>query len=262
MNNAYNEITDPVSIIMPAYNCEKFIDRAIESVCSQSYPDWELIVINDASTDKTAQIAEKYANERENVYLINNDEKNGPARSRNKGIEMAKGRFICFLDSDDVMLPDKLKKQIEFSVKNGYGFTYTNYSRINEDGETVKERMNLIPESDWKDTACVMPMLLSTVMFDLSVIGKKEIRMPDITTSEDRACFSSVLKNNKDKCGKAYLLDEVLTSYRITKSSLSHSKIANAKSVWYFFRKIEKKSFFVSCGWFIKYVISAVKKRK
>ena len=262
MNNACNEITDLISIIMPAYNCEKYIDEAIGSVCNQSYSNWELIIINDASNDKTVNIAEKYVNERENVYLINNDEKSGPAKSRNKGIEMAKGRFICFLDSDDFMLPDKLSKQTEFSLKNGYGFTYTNYSRINENGEIVKERMSLIPESDWKDIACVMPMLLSTVMFDLSVIDKREIYMPDITTSEDRACFSAVLKNNMGKCDKAYLLDEVLTLYRVTKSSLSHSKINNAKSVWYYFRKIEKKSFFVSCGWFIKYVFSAVKKRK
>lgn len=262
MNNAYNEITDLVSIIMPAYNCEKYIEEAIRSVCNQTYQNWELIIINDASDDGTVSIVEKYVNERKNVYLINNKEKNGPARSRNKGIETAKGRFICFLDSDDVMLPDKLKKQTEFSLKNGYGFTYTNYSRINENGEIVKERMSLIPKSDWKSTACVMPMLLSTVMFDLSVIDKRGIFMPDIITSEDRACFSSILKNNKGKCDKAYLLDEVLTSYRVTRSSLSHSKINNAKSVWYFFRKIEKKSFFVSCVWFVEYVFSAIKKRK
>ena len=129
-----------VSIVMPSYNTAEFIGASIESVLNQTYKKWELIIVDDCSTDNTDEIVFKYKDER--IKYIKNSENSGAAVSRNRALRMAKGRWIAFLDSDDLWLPDKLYRQIEFMLKNQYYFSYTKYEEIGMDGSKTKIIIN------------------------------------------------------------------------------------------------------------------------
>ncbi len=247
-----------VSVIMPIFNSEKFISQSIESVLAQTFTEWELIIVDDCSTDGSLEIAKNYAGKRDKITILQNEKNSGAAYSRNYGIANAKGRFICFLDADDIMAYNKIQNQVEYMLKNNLAFTYTNYSRIDENGAVIKDKMKLMPKCDYKGAICQMPMLLSTVMLDTAVLPKEEIKMPIIATSEDRACFSHLLKLTD----YAYLIDQTLCLYRVHKGSLSSGAFSNAKLTWQFFRKVEKLNFFKSSYYFMLYAFAAIKKRK
>lgn len=123
-----------VSIITPIYNCEQFLQETIQSVLNQTYTNWELILIDDCSTDNSLSIAETAAQRDSRIRVIKLDQNSGPAVARNIGIKKAKGKYIAFLDSDDMWFPNKLEKQLSFMEKNQIPFTYTGYEKINEDG--------------------------------------------------------------------------------------------------------------------------------
>ena len=124
-----------VSIIMPLYNSEKFLSSSIESVVKQTYKNWELIIVDDRSTDNSLQKAIEYMKKDNRIKIIKLQENSGPAIARNTGIEAANGKFIAFLDSDDMWLPDKLELQLNFMRKTNASFSYTAYKKVNEDGE-------------------------------------------------------------------------------------------------------------------------------
>ena len=114
-----------VSIVMPSYNCEQYIEASIKSVISQSYKNWELLIVDDHSTDRTVDIIRSFKNER--IKLFRNEVNSGAAISRNLALREAKGKWIAFLDSDDLWLPTKLEEQLQFMSDNNYGFSYTDY---------------------------------------------------------------------------------------------------------------------------------------
>ena len=118
-----------VSIIMPSYNTTSFIAESIQSVLAQSYKDWELIIVDDCSSDNTDQVVKPYLSD-ERIKYYKNEKNSGAAVSRNRAIREAKGKWIAFLDSDDLWMPEKLQKQVSFMEKNGYYFSYTNYAEI------------------------------------------------------------------------------------------------------------------------------------
>jgi len=124
-------MNDLVSIIMPSYNTGRFIEETIESVLAQSYPVWELIIVDDCSTDNTDDVVNQFLAD-ERIRYIKNDTNSGAAVSRNRALREAKGKWIAFLDSDDLWEPDKLQKQISFMRDNDYHFSYTNYIEIDE----------------------------------------------------------------------------------------------------------------------------------
>ena len=126
-------MSDLVSIIMPSFNTGKYISKSIESVLAQTYPDWELIIVDDYSTDDTEQIVQPYLKDKR-IRFIRNEKNCGAAVSRNKALMETKGKWIAFLDSDDLWNPKKLSKQIQFMVEHGYHFSYTNYSEIDCEG--------------------------------------------------------------------------------------------------------------------------------
>ena len=128
-----------VSIIMPSYNTGKFIKETINSVISQTYSNWELIIVDDCSTDNTDEILKNINDDR--IIYLKNEKNSGAAVSRNKALREAKGRWMAFLDSDDLWVPQKLEKQIKFMKGNGYYFTYTNYSEIDENGNLNGKRI-------------------------------------------------------------------------------------------------------------------------
>ena len=191
-----------VSIIMPSYNTAKFISETIESVSAQTYPNWELIIVDDCSTDDTDAVVRPYLVDNR-IRYIKNEKNSGAAVSRNRALREAKGKWVAFLDSDDLWLPEKLEKQIEFMEKNDYHFSYTNYIEIDEESKTNGKRVTG-PKKITKYgmyNYCWMGCL--TVMYDAETIGL--IQIADIKKNNYYAMWLKVCK--KSDC---YLLDETL----------------------------------------------------
>ena len=227
-----------VSIITPAFNSEKFIAETIQSVLAQTYQNWELLIVDDCSTDKTAEVISRFQDSR--IKYFYNSTNKGSAVSRNIALQKASGRWIAFLDSDDLWHPEKLEKQIEFMKKNNYRFSYTNYCEIDE---TSKERGILIsgPEVITKKmmTAYCWPGCL-TVMYDAEFLGL--MQTADIKINEEYALWIKI--SQKTNC---YLLNENLAKYRRHKGSLtSKSYMKLIKWHYLMFRKAENKNVIAS----------------
>lgn len=199
-------MADLVTIIMPSYNTASLIRNSIKSVQAQSYSNWELIIVDDCSTDNTDQVVKPFLADGRIRYL-KNEKNSGAAVSRNRALREARGRWIAFLDSDDLWVPDKLKKQIHFMEENGYHFSYTNYAEIDtEDHRSVitvtgPKKITKIGMYNYCWPGCL------TVMYDKDVVGL--IQIADIKKNNDYAMWLKVCQ--KDDC---YLLDEELALYR------------------------------------------------
>ena len=199
-------MNDLVSIIMPSYNTASFIADSIQSVLAQSYKDWDLIIVDDCSPDDTDDVVRQFLSD-ERIRYLKNAKNSGAAVSRNRALQEAKGKWIAFLDSDDLWMPDKLEKQIRFMKKNGYHFSYANYAEINSAGK----RNGVIVTGPKKITKTGMynycwPGCL-TVMYDAETVGL--IQIADIKKNNDYAMWLKVCR--KADC---YLLDEELALYR------------------------------------------------
>lgn len=208
------QTTARVSIVMPSYNTGKYIKETIESVLAQTYSNWELIIVDDCSNDNTDDVVGQYlANPR--IRYIKNETNSGAAVSRNRALCEAKGKWIAFLDSDDLWEPEKLKKQIAFMEKNDYHFSYTNYIEIDEEsspnGKSVTGPKRITKHGMYN--YCWMGCL--TVMYDADTVGL--IQIADIKKNNDYAMWLKVCK--KADC---YLLDETLARYRKRSGSISN----------------------------------------
>ena len=222
-----------VSIIMPTYNCGRFIRESINSVFSQTYRNWELLIVDDCSTDETESIVCTYNDPR--IRYIRNEQNIGAALTRNRALREAKGRYIAFLDSDDLWMPEKLEKQIAFMETNGYAFTYTHYQEIDEasnpTGVMIYGPLHITKKGMY---AFCWPGCL-TVMYDVSKIGL--IQIEDIQKNNDYAIWLKICK--KADC---YLLPEMLAKYRRGRigSVSSHSITTMIKWHYRLFRDAEK----------------------
>lgn len=245
-----------VSIIVPVYNAELFIEDTINSVLSQTYINWELIFVNDCSTDNSEKIINRYHHRDSRIKLINNRVNSKAAISRNNGIEKAKGRYICFLDADDKWHKEKLEKQINFMQENNCAFSFTGYEFADEkcipNGKKVFVPSKISYEQALKNTT----IWTSTVMFDMNKLSKEDIYMPNVK-SEDTACWWSILK----KIDYAYGLNEILSYYRRTSGTLSSNKFEAIKRIWNLYRNIERLSIIKSCYCFLGYAYRAVLRR-
>ena len=194
-----------VSIIMPSYNTAPYIEETIQSVLNQTYTNWELIIVDDCSTDNTDEVLETIKDDR--IRCFKNEKNSGAAVSRNKALREAKGQWIAYLDSDDLWMPEKLEKQIEFMEENGYAFSYTNYEEIDVNGNKTGVRITgpkKITETGMFNYC--WPGCL-TVMYDAEKVGL--IQIEDIKKNNDYAMWLKACK--KANC---YLLDECLGQYR------------------------------------------------
>ena len=244
-----------VSIITPVYNAEKFILATINSVISQTDNDWELIIIDDFSSDNTLKILESFMCIDSRIKLVRLDHNSGAAVARNKGIEYAKGRYVAFLDSDDQWLPNKLEKQISFMEKNQYPFTYTSYNKINEQGNFlgiigVPDRVTYFDLLKTNSIGCL------TAIYDTEYFGK--IYMPLIRKRQDFGLWLKLLK----KTEFAYGLNESLALYRVRSDSISSNKLNTSGYTWRLFRDVEKLPLFKSVFYFMHYSIRAVLRSK
>ena len=228
-------MNDLVSIIMPSYNTGRFIKETIESVLAQSYPAWELIIVDDCSTDDTDDVVSQYLADKR-IRYIKNDTNSGAAVSRNRALREAKGKWIAFLDSDDLWEADKLQKQILFMKDNGYHFSYTNYVEIDEEskvnGKSVTGPKRISKHGMYN--YCWMGCL--TVMYDADAVGL--IQIADIKKNNDYAMWLKVCK--KANC---YLLDETLATYRKRSGSISnHGYMKLIKWHYKLYREAENKN--------------------
>jgi len=247
---------DLISIIVPVYNAEKFIKETIETVLNQTIKNFELILVDDISTDNSYKIIHEYEKKDKRIKYIKLEKKGLAAGARNRGIKEAQGEYICFLDADDLWNKEKLKKQISFMKENRCAFSFIGYEFANEEGipsgKKVKVPFNINYRQALKNTT----IFTSTVMFDMKKISKEDIYMPNIK-SEDTATWWKILK----KGYVAYGLNEVLTLYRRSDGTLSSNKIEAIKRIWNLYRKQEKLNLFHSVICFIGYAYHAVMRR-
>jgi len=224
-----------VSIIMPSYNTAKYIAESIDSVINQTHTNWELIIVDDCSTDNTDEIIKPYLEDSRIKYL-KNEKNSGAAVSRNYALREAKGKWIAFLDSDDIWYPEKLEKQIDFMMKNNYSFSYTAYEQIDEESKSMNifvsgpKRINKRGQYNFCWQGCL------TVMYDHEKVGL--IQIEDLKKNNDYAMWLKVIE--KANC---YLYNECLAKYRIRTGSISrHSKFKLIKHHYLLYKEGEHKS--------------------
>lgn len=244
-----------VSIITPAYGTESFIAETIESVIAQTYPHWELLIADDCSPDNLSKIVKKYEEKDHRVKYLKMEKNGGPANARNLALRNAKGRYVAFLDSDDLWHPDKLKKQLAFMQKNDYSFTYTAYQRMKMAGEKYPF-INYVPEqitySGLLKNTCISTL---TVILDKSKI--EDINMSPGWGYDDYVLWLEILK----KGTIAHGLNENLALYRVMEQSVSSNKPRALKWVWQIYRKQQKINTIMSLFYIANFSLNAFLKR-
>lgn len=241
-----------VSIIMPNFNGEAYIAQSIQSVLDQGYKDWELLIVDDNSSDNSLEIIKSFADSR--IKIFKNDAK-GAASARNLAMREAKGKYIAFLDNDDLWRTDKLSKQIAYMKVKNLAFTYSYYQRFNDAGENLGLHKPAKEVVSYTDILKSNPIGCVTVVYDREKIG--EIQIPHIKMRNDYAIWLKILKQGH----KADLIKEVLADYRIRTNSLSSNKVKAAIYQFYFLWKIEKLGFMKALYYFCHYAFGNVFKR-
>ena len=220
-----------VSIITPAFKCKKTINETYESIKNQTFSSWEWLVIEDCSNDGTYELIEEMVKDDERVVLLKTEKNSGASVARNIGIEHSKGRYIAFLDADDLFKEDKLEKQIAFMEKNGYEFTFTNYDLLYKNG-TIKHRRIASKSINFKKLLTCNYIGCLTAIYDSEILGK--VFMPnDCEKREDHAAWLDITK----KGIIAYKLDESLSIYRVENGSVSSNKFKMIKYQYRLYRK-------------------------
>lgn len=244
---------DQVSIIMPTFNSSEFVESAIDSVKEQTYKNWELVIVDDFSSDNTVQIINKIARNDNRIRLVKLMKNGGAANARNVAIKQSNGRFLAFLDSDDLWEPLKLEKQLAFMKEKDIAFSYTNYRMINENGEETGKHVKSPSVIEYNSLLKNTIIGCLTVMLDRQKI--ETISFPNVKP-EDTALWLSILK----KGYKAYCLHEEMAMYRLVKGSVSSNRIRAAKNLWFLLRKNENLPLYYSIWCFVNYSLNAVNK--
>ncbi|NVC92205.1 glycosyltransferase family 2 protein [Vibrio natriegens] len=244
---------DVVSIIMPTYNSEQTVVESIQSVLSQTYKNWELIIVDDRSTDNTWQVIQTYAEKYDNIRVYQNKENLGAGASRNLAIEKAKGRFIAFLDSDDLWTENKLSEQISFMIENNYPLTYTHYTRFNSD-----EELNVVTAPEYTTYKKLMYSNVIgclTAIYDTKSLGKRY--MPLIRKRQDMGLWLDILKDTP----KAYCLPKSLAKYRMD-TGMTSNKLSVLSYQWRFYRDVVGLSLPKSLFTFAVYAVKGILKHR
>ena len=244
-----------VSVIMPNYNSEKYIKETIASVLAQTYKNWELLFIDDCSTDGSLEIVSAIQDER--IKILKNPKNSGAAITRNYGIDEAKGRWIAFLDSDDLWTPDKLQIQLAYMVEKNVAFSFTSYEVLHANNE---QKIVFEPKKDsysYQDILKHNHIGCLTVMYDTEKLGK--VYMPvNAIKREDFACWLSILREGT----KAYCVHQCLALYKIHANSVSSNKIKMVRYQWGTYRKVERLSWFQSMRYMFHWAVLGVFKYK
>jgi len=239
-----------VSIIMPVYNNERFISESIESVTQQTYKNWELIIVDDKSTDKSYSICQQYSKNDKRITLLQALINSGPAIARNLAIDHSKGTYIAFLDSDDIWQKEKLERQITYMQNHNYLLTYTYYQKFSN-ARKLQENNRIVKAPQKTSYSKLLKSNVIgnlTAVYNAQAIGKISMQNH---SNEDYIYWLKILK----KINFAYCLNENLAFYRIHKTSLSANKFKAAKNQWKVYRNIEKISFIKSIYYFSHYAL-------
>ena len=245
-----------VSIIMPSWNTDRFIAETIQSVIDQTYQNWELLIVDDCSTDNTDEVVASFKDDR--IKYFHNEKNSGAALTRNRAMREARGEWIAFLDSDDLWMPEKLEKQIAFMKDNGYTLSYTEYEKIDEDSKPLNiyvsgpEKVNKRKMYNY-DYIGQLTMMYSAKEFGL-------IQITDIKKNNDYAIRLQLFKK-PGTC--AYLLKENLAKYRVRKVSISHDKFRRKfKSHYDLFHMCDEKPALVAMWYACRNMFYGVLKKK
>lgn len=244
-----------ISIITPTYNSGIYIKKTIQSVINQTYSNWELIIIDDCSVDNTLEIVKLFSNNDSRIKLLKLEVNSGAAIARNRGLEIAKGRFVAFCDCDDIWFENKLEYQINFMLEKSLPISFTSYQLINENGESLNKVINAIDRITYLEYLKNTIIGMSTSMIDTSLV--KEFRFENIRTRQDTMLWITLLKRGH----VAYGIKEVLVKYTVRSNSISANKFKAASKVWDLYYNMEKMGLFKSSYYFIFYVFNAIKKR-
>ncbi|KZU06111.1 glycosyltransferase family 2 protein [Lactiplantibacillus plantarum] len=234
-----------VSIILPVYNSQKFICETINSVLSQSFKLFELLIINDASTDDTEKIIQSYNDPR--IVYKKFSRNRGVANARNYGINLAEGEFVAFIDSDDIWNSDKLQQQLQEMQAKCINFSYSNYELVNESGRTIKYIENLPKWNTYKSLLMTNSIPLLTVIIKKNLIkGNQFINI----RHEDYATWLQILRKSDEK---AWLFPEITAKYRVRDDSISSNKLKSLSWTWNVYRNSEhlsliKSAYYLGCN--------------
>lgn len=243
-----------VSVIMPAYNAQKYIEQAVKSVISQTYTNWQLIIIDDCSTDNTFGIARELAKKDSRITVVQNTENIGVAKTRNKGFDIAQGDWLALLDSDDVWHSDKLEKQLDAAQRTGADIVYCSYGMIDETGKKILNDF-IVPEfTDFEASLSVSVISCSTVMLSKKIY--KTHRFSADFYHEDLVYWLEILQEGYKACG----VTEVLAQYRVAQGSRASNKFKSACNRWRILRRHLRLPLHKSIKYILKYTFAGLKK--
>lgn len=249
-----------VSIIVPVYNAGNYIEEAIRMVEAQTYRDWELILVDDCSVDNSRQVIEEHLAKAEaagkRIRLIKKEVNQGAAMARNTGIDASEGRYIAFLDADDIWMPEKLEKEVAFMEEKQAAFVCTSYEFGDEQARGTGKIVHVPETLSYKQALSRTVIFTTTVLLDRQKTGRELIHMPNVK-SEDTALWWKILRSGYT----AYGLDEVLAIYRRPAKSLSSNKWEAIKRIWYLYRRQEGLSLLQSLYYFIFWALRATIRR-
>ena len=245
-----------VSIVVPVYNAARFMDDTIQTVLNQTYQNWELLLVDDCSSDESVQIIKKYQKKDERIKLFKLSKNSGAAIARNTGIDKAKGRYLAFLDADDLWVQNKLDLQVAFMQEKNAAFSFTGYEFADENGKPNGKKVHVPQTITYKQALRNTIIWTTTVMFDMNKLSKDNIYMPNVK-SEDTACWWKVLK----KIDYANGMVKVLSYYRRSTITLSSNKLEAIKRIWSLYRNVENLTISKSAYSFSGYAFNTVKKR-
>lgn len=238
-----------VSIITPVYNSEKYIGDTIKSVLEQRYQNWEMLIADDCSKDNTGNVVNQFSDSRIKYFKL--EKNSGAAIARNEALEKAKGKYIAFLDADDMWKSNKLKKQIDFMTEKNIGFSFTGYEILREEENKVIKVPETLNYSQYMKNTIIGTL---TVMINRGIVG--DVRLVNVKKGHDSMTWAKLLREGNI----AYGLNESLAYYRKVEGSISNDKFKAVKNHWNNCRQIEKLSVPRCAYYFFFYMLNAVKK--
>lgn len=243
-----------VSVIMPAYNAERFIEAAVRSVMSQTVTDWELLILDDGSKDTTAAIAAKLASEDTRIRFLPNEANMGVAKTRNRGLDLCRGQYVALLDSDDIWLPEKLEKQLALAEKTGADLIYCSYGIMDEHGAKARQDYLVSDRATMKSLLRENIIGCSTVLLSRQVVDR--YRFEERFYHEDYVLWLTLLQEGYQAAGCV----EPLVKWRLIENSRSFDKRKSAKNRWRIYRQYLKLPILTSAWYFAGYTVAGFRK--
>ncbi len=251
---AENRTDKAVTVIMPAYNASSYIEEAIRSVMTQTYPHWNLLVIDDGSRDETCAIVLRLAEEDARISLIRNEKNQGVAKTRNRGLDLCQGDYVALLDCDDWWHPQKLEKQLALADETGADILYCSYGIMDEHGDRLCDDFIVPFETDYKLSMAQSVISCSTALLSEEVVNNYRFRTDFY--HEDLVLWLQLLRDGYQARGAV----DVLAKYRVSQGSRASNKYKSAIERWKVFREGMNESLFASAAALLRYALLSIRK--